>query len=185
MTVFFSEIFQYIVIKAARAQYVHDDEKRVKKVMKKMKTKTEYQHQHQHRLCLGVADSDDGYGDYCDDDEYYVESDSGDLENQREFYFRGKGKSLTLVGIKGRKCGHMCRSIIFCSYSRIKGYVEQTTIGRYLIVLLPFILLLLLGSVVVGCIEGWSAIDSLYWAVVTLTTVGMYSKQHVQFFIYT
>ena len=37
---------------------------------------------------------------------------------------------------------------------------------------LPFISLLLVGSVVVGCIEGWSAIDSLYWAVVTLTTVG-------------
>lgn len=36
----------------------------------------------------------------------------------------------------------------------------------------PFLFLLVLGSVVVGCIEGWSAIDSLYWAVVTLTTVG-------------
>ncbi|GMI29432.1 hypothetical protein TeGR_g6300, partial [Tetraparma gracilis] len=51
-------------------------------------------------------------------------------------------------------------------------YVDRKGIRSYFFVALPFILLIAVGAVVVGCIEGLSAIEAVYWAVVTLTTVG-------------
>jgi len=50
--------------------------------------------------------------------------------------------------------------------------MKYTKIGQCFMVTLPFVGLILTGATVVGSLEGWSAIDSVYWAVVTLTTVG-------------
>jgi hypothetical protein len=168
VTVFFSEIFQYIVIKAARAQYAHDEEKITLRGQKVI------------QLFDNANSFDDSHGDDDYDDDGVVGSgDMGDrrsdLENQRKCY----PHSLRALDISERRAGRVARSLVFDTYSGVKSVMNNTVVGRYLILLLPFILLLLLGSVVVGCIEGWSAIDSLYWAVVTLTTVGAYYILHL------
>jgi voltage-gated potassium channel len=53
-----------------------------------------------------------------------------------------------------------------------RNFFTYNEYGRSLSVLLPFAGLIAVGAVVVGPIEGWNVIESLYFAVVSLTTVG-------------
>ncbi len=64
------------------------------------------------------------------------------------------------------------RSTVFDTYNLCRYTIERNTAGRHFVAFLPFIGLVVLGASVVGTIEGWSWIDSFYWAIVTLTTVG-------------
>jgi len=51
-------------------------------------------------------------------------------------------------------------------------YLRTTKTGRFLAVVLPFLGMIFLGAIVVGTIEEWSPLESIYWSIVTLTTVG-------------
>ncbi len=55
---------------------------------------------------------------------------------------------------------------------RTKVYFRDSEIGRGLSILFPFAGLIVIGAAVVGPMEGWSVIESLYFACVSLTTVG-------------
>jgi hypothetical protein len=57
-------------------------------------------------------------------------------------------------------------------YEQAKRFFTYNEYGRSLSVLFPFAGLILIGAIVVGPIEGWSIVESLYFAVVSLTTVG-------------
>ena len=57
-------------------------------------------------------------------------------------------------------------------YERAKHFFTYNEYGRSFSVLLPFAGLILTGAVVVGPIEGWGVIESIYFSVVSLTTVG-------------
>lgn len=57
-------------------------------------------------------------------------------------------------------------------FKEVKHYMETTRSGRVLGVILPFVGMILLGALVVGLIEGWTPLESIYWSIVTLTTVG-------------
>jgi len=51
-------------------------------------------------------------------------------------------------------------------------YLRTTKTGQCLAVVLPFLGMIFLGAIVVGTIEEWSPLESIYWSIVTLTTVG-------------
>jgi len=57
-------------------------------------------------------------------------------------------------------------------YERAKHFFTYNEYGRSFSVLLPFAGLILIGSIVVGPIEQWNVIESIYFSVVSLTTVG-------------
>ena len=57
-------------------------------------------------------------------------------------------------------------------FERTKNFLRDTHTGQILSVFLPFCGLILFGAIVVGVIEEWTMVESIYWAVVTLTTVG-------------
>jgi hypothetical protein len=61
---------------------------------------------------------------------------------------------------------------LIVAFERTKTFLKETHTGQILSVFLPFCGLILFGAIVVGVIEGWTMIESTYWAVVTLTTVG-------------
>jgi hypothetical protein len=61
---------------------------------------------------------------------------------------------------------------IFRCFDQTRIFLSTTELGRSISVVLPFVGLILLGAMVVGPIEGWTLIESLYFAVVSLTTVG-------------
>lgn len=50
--------------------------------------------------------------------------------------------------------------------------MRTTRSGRVASVALPFLGMIFLGATVVGTIEWWSPLESIYWSIVTLTTVG-------------
>ena len=53
-----------------------------------------------------------------------------------------------------------------------RTYLRTTKSGQVLAVVLPFVGMILLGALVVGTIEEWTPLESIYWSIVTLTTVG-------------
>ena len=55
---------------------------------------------------------------------------------------------------------------------RCGHFFTHNEIGKGISVLFPFLGLILIGAVVVGPIEGWTVVESLYFSVVSLTTVG-------------
>mmetsp|Transcript_3677 Transcript_3677/g.8150 ORF Transcript_3677/g.8150 Transcript_3677/m.8150 type:complete len:828 (-) Transcript_3677:152-2635(-) len=57
-------------------------------------------------------------------------------------------------------------------FKEIQLYMRTTKSGRVLSVVLPFLGMIFLGAIVVGTIEEWSPLESIYWSIVTLTTVG-------------
>lgn len=61
---------------------------------------------------------------------------------------------------------------LFRCSDRVRYFFKNDEIGRGISVLLPFAGLILVGAVVVGPIEGWTPLESIYFGVVSLTTVG-------------
>lgn len=57
-------------------------------------------------------------------------------------------------------------------FKETRTYLKTTRSGRILAATLPFTGMILFGALVVGLIEGWSPLESIYWSIVTLTTVG-------------
>lgn len=60
----------------------------------------------------------------------------------------------------------------FRYFDRAKHFFRESEIGRGISVIFPFAGLILIGAVVIGPIEGWTALESIYFSVVSLTTVG-------------
>mmetsp|Transcript_18981 Transcript_18981/g.44065 ORF Transcript_18981/g.44065 Transcript_18981/m.44065 type:complete len:811 (-) Transcript_18981:144-2576(-) len=60
----------------------------------------------------------------------------------------------------------------FRSLDRAKNYFRENELGRGMSVIFPLVGLVLSGAVVVWFLEGWTFLESLYFAVVSLTTVG-------------
>lgn len=58
------------------------------------------------------------------------------------------------------------------NYQTTKAFFKYTSMGRTLSVILPLFFLVILGATVVGAIEGWTCLEAIYWAVISLTTVG-------------
>ena len=53
----------------------------------------------------------------------------------------------------------------------IQAYVKDAVLGHFIAVMVPFSFLILFGALIVGSIEDWTFVQSLYFSVVSMTTV--------------
>jgi voltage-gated potassium channel len=74
-----------------------------------------------------------------------------------------------------------CFDVTMQYYEKARHFFTHNEYGRAFSVLLPFAGLVLIGAIVVGPLEDWNIVESLYFAVVSLTTVGFgdYYPRHV------
>jgi len=54
----------------------------------------------------------------------------------------------------------------------VQKYLLHSPYGELLVVMLPFFLMIMLGALVVGLVEGWAFSEAFYFAVISMTTVG-------------
>jgi len=124
ITVFLSEIFQYVTIEAEKARYFHEETNLKECIRYNGVLDEEYQALPKRRLAFGWHPSQ---------------------------------------GI---------RSAFIGTWKFFSHCLESSAVGRLILNLSPFIIFIVVGASVVGTIEKWSWIDSFYWSIVTLTTVG-------------
>jgi Ion channel len=63
-------------------------------------------------------------------------------------------------------------SYILQMYDTTISFLRENEYGRGISIVLPFVVLITIGAVVIGPIEGWTITESIYFSVVSLTTVG-------------
>jgi len=54
----------------------------------------------------------------------------------------------------------------------LQKYLHNNPYGQLLAVVLPFFLMIMLGALIVGLVEGWGVTESFYFATASMTTVG-------------
>ncbi len=54
----------------------------------------------------------------------------------------------------------------------VQAFVKDNPSGQLVVVLVPFSIMISIGAAVVGGIEGWNFSESIYFGVVSMTTVG-------------
>lgn len=124
VTVFLSEIFQYVTIEAEKARFTFEEAN--------LKESLRYD---------GVLDK-----------EYQA------LPKRRITFGWSRSQRI--------------RSAFIGTWKFFSYCLESSAVGRLILNLSPFIIFIVVGASVVGSIEKWSWIDSFYWSIVTLTTVG-------------
>jgi hypothetical protein len=87
---------------------------------------------------------------------------------------RRKAQFMTELDDLVRQQPYFSAALDYCidRFNEIRTYFKTTRSGKILFVALPFTGMILFGALVVGLIEGWTPLESIYWSIVTLTTVG-------------
>jgi len=91
-----------------------------------------------------------------------------------------KNKSVALLTAETQKAETSCKALmkywiydsVLSFWRNIKFFFTKTRIGQHLSLFLPHSLIVIVLAAVVGRIEGWDVITSVYFAVVSITTVG-------------
>jgi hypothetical protein len=145
LTILASQLYQWVVLEVTWLQYEKDSERLVKQ--KKQSIRNE------HDLESAMMRNHDG--------NQHLISQSPSHGRQSD------DSSNYTTKLSDRFFDMSIKSVNF-----IQSYTKDNPAGKMLVVMIPFLFLILLGATVVGSIEGWNMMESIYFAVVSMTTTG-------------
>jgi Ion channel len=64
------------------------------------------------------------------------------------------------------------KRLFFTAWYQVRTFFQTTMVGRILSVVLPLLLILSIGAILIGQLEGWSFSEGFYFAVASMTTTG-------------
>lgn len=147
LTIMVAQVYQCVVLETTRAQYSRD--------------RAELSRHRQQSSHLGSPNGGGGSGAAATVGSRVSSAHCGSTDEPWAVDFDSVAEST-----------RTCSERILHDLDRTKHFLRNTELGRGVSVLLPFAGLILIGAAVVGPIEGWTFIESIYFAVVALTTVG-------------
>ncbi len=142
LTILAAQLYQWIVLELTWRQYERDNKQNLKRHKQNIKT-SEEMGATIGEMPMSLVDNGRGRGVYEVDEE----------EKQKTF------------------CDKVFDTMIEV-LNKVQAYIKNNPSGQLIVVMVPFSLLILLGAIVVGSIERWDPIESIYFAVVSMTTVG-------------
>jgi len=145
LTILAAQLYQWVVLEVTWLQYEKDSERLVKQ--KKQSIRNE------HDLESAMMRNHDG--------NQHLISQSPSHGRQSD------DSSNYTTKLSDRFFDMSIKSVNF-----IQSYTKDNPAGKMLVVMIPFLFLILLGATVVGSIEGWNMMESIYFAVVSMTTTG-------------
>ena len=150
-TITAAEIYQFLAIEAVRTQFSRDNNRTLRRAAKLAGVDVEG----------GVDQGDAEAGDIQGDPLKDPSNRKGRLAS-----FKRRMHPLKKLGF-----GFVVE-VFLTHYRKFKDWKSHTRIGQVFNFLFPLLCLTAVGGGIVGKAEGWSAVDSIYFGVVTITTVG-------------
>lgn len=148
LTIMAAQLYQWVVLEITWARYEHD--------------KNQFTKRHE----TGMRNAQDIEG-----------SNSGDGPNGNG---NGNGGH-PMIDFSTVNEGEVMERGSFCTkfmdyavvwLNHIQHFIKEYPYGQLVVVMVPFWLLICLGAMVVGSIQQWTFVESMYFSVVSLTTVG-------------
>lgn len=149
LTILAAQLYQWVVLEITWLQYEKDSERLMK--LKKQSIRNE------HDLESAILGNQDGSQRLISTSPIHGQHHQRQSEESSEY----KPK------ISDRFFDMSIQSVNF-----IQSYTKDNPAGKMLVVMVPFLFLILLGATVVGSIEGWNMMESIYFASVSMSTVG-------------
>lgn len=143
LTIVVAQAYSWLALEAARAQYTRDKEEISRR-------------NNPH------GDDNDNSGDTADE----LRSSSTHLRNGIRYVMEYSD-----MDAQYRTNVEHVMNFVDNGYEQTREFLANTNTGKVLAVFSPLACLVLLGAIVVAPLEGWSFLEGIYWAVVSLTTV--------------
>jgi len=151
LTILVAQIYQCIALEASRAQHSYDNKEALG------------------RLLTRTGSQPGGAGVWIAHHHRYTTT--GRLRGQPVPSHSRRTAAVAQIGDMLNVPTHMMEKL-FKWAEKLEVFLKENEIGRGISVLFPFCSLIAVGATVVGIIEEWTVIESLYFSVVSLTTVG-------------
>jgi len=152
LTIFAAQLYQWLVLELTWKQYEKDSKEIIKRHKQNKKTSEELER----------------IGEMPPSTDLNTSMTEGDGNGEGE----GAGPGAPEPQAPQRKPMDKAFDASIHFLNKVQAYIRNNPAGQLVVVMVPFLFLIFLGALVVGLIEGWTFMESVYFGVVSMTTVG-------------
>jgi len=159
LTIMVAQVYQCLSLEASRAQHARDQSEMARRGMEVL-LREQLQQQQRHPDRANAAES--------------TATTTSSLGRAASSLLRSRAAAVRLQAANMIDI-HLPVTVserLWQGWERSRVFFRDHEIGKALSVVFPFGSLILIGALVIGLIEQWTPVESIYFAVVSLTTVG-------------